>query len=187
VKPEKQEALLLALKKGWLVAEPETGKCYNARRIGNQYGQQVRSRQIGWLSRTGYLTATIRINGCTYNFKLHQLVWLAARGRIPESKQINHISGVKMDNRIANLELVTVGENQLHAYRSGLRQASKHFQYGEQNGYAKLTAIDVHRIRQLRREGLPVREVAAYFGINPSTVSKLYLRKRWRHLPEEAS
>jgi hypothetical protein len=45
--------------------------------------------------------------------------------------QINHINGVKWDNRISNLEIVTPGENLAHAYRIGLASAK-----GDKNGRA---------------------------------------------------
>jgi hypothetical protein len=46
----------------------------------------------------------------------HRVIWIAAEGEIPPGIQINHINRRRWDNRRANLELVTFGNNIRHAY-----------------------------------------------------------------------
>lgn len=55
----------------------------------------------------------------------HVLVWESVHGPVPDGFELNHINGVKDDNRIANLELVTRGGNLRHAYATGLRWARR--------------------------------------------------------------
>ncbi len=45
---------------------------------------------------------------------IHRFVWEAFRGEIPNGMQVNHRNGVKDDNRLVNLELVSNQQNQQH-------------------------------------------------------------------------
>lgn len=44
--------------------------------------------------------------------KVHRLIWILHNGHIPADHMIDHINGVKSDNRIENLRLVTAKQNQ---------------------------------------------------------------------------
>ena len=61
----------------------------------------------------------IKING--KHKKIHRLVCESFLGP-QEGKEVNHINGVKTDNRLENLEWVTRSENLKHAYDINLRQ-----------------------------------------------------------------
>lgn len=80
----------------------------------------------------GYVVLAVAPDRKRRHLSAHRLVWEAVHGPIPDGMEINHINGVKDDNRIANLEMVTPGENQRHAHRTGLKRAD-----GEHNGRYK--------------------------------------------------
>lgn len=58
-----------------------------------------------------------RINGKIKWGRAHRIVWIAEHGPIPGTYQINHLNGHRWDNRIANLDLCTPGENARHAHK----------------------------------------------------------------------
>jgi hypothetical protein len=59
------------------------------------------------VSKSGYVR--VKYNGKTCS--VHRLVWEHVHGPIPDGMHIDHINGVKSDNRIANLRLVTPSQN----------------------------------------------------------------------------
>lgn len=56
---------------------------------------------------------------------------------------------------------------------------------GEQSGLAKLTESDVRRIRRCYDCGVGPSAIAAEFGVQPSAICKIGLRRSWAWLPEE--
>ena len=73
------------------------------------------------LNVNGYITYGLFNKGKQKRFLAHRII---AKCFIPNPKnkpQVNHINGVKTDNRVENLEWCTGSENQKHAVNIGLR------------------------------------------------------------------
>lgn len=68
----------------------------------------------------GYPQIGLRISGQLKVVKVHRLVMLAF-GRL----QVNHINGIKTDNRIKNLEFVTASQNMKHAHTLKTRRPKR--------------------------------------------------------------
>ena len=109
----------------------------------------------------------------------HRMIWEAVHGPIPERMTVNHINGIKIDNRISNLELLTVSENLKHAYQTGLIDKK-----GEAHPLAKLDEEAVMFIRRNRGK-YTNRQFAVMFGVGIVCVSQAANGRRWKHLPME--
>ena len=68
----------------------------------------------------GYYSVTLWMHGKQYRRYVHRLMAETYLGNC-KSLQINHIDGVKLNNTLSNLEIVTSCENMQHAYKNGLR------------------------------------------------------------------
>jgi|AntAceMinimDraft_18_1070375.scaffolds.fasta_scaffold53668_4 phosphotransferase system IIB component len=68
--------------------------------------KSLNGKNLGVYDKDGYLTA--KINQIRY--RLHRLAWFVCYGKWP-SQQIDHINGIKDDNRLCNLRLANNSEN----------------------------------------------------------------------------
>jgi HNH endonuclease len=108
----------------------------------------------------------------------HRVIWEHVHGPIPDGLEVNHRNGIKDDNRIANLELLTNAENVRHAFRTGLNPPRR----GEQAWNSRLTDEGVRAIRAALSEGRPSREIAEELGVGRCTVNDIRAGRSWTHV-----
>jgi hypothetical protein len=135
--------------------EPKEGALYWIKRHNSQIDL---SKPAGWRQQNGYHGMTV--DGVRY--KRHRIVWCYFNGD-PGGFEIDHINGVKADDRIENLRLATRSENQynrpvLSTNKTGLKGVSRH-QWGKWR--AQITNPD-GRNTNLGHYDTPEQAAAAY-------------------------
>lgn len=68
----------------------------------------------------GYILVNFRKGNGRSSKKIHKLVLEAFVPNLLNKPCVNHINGIKHDNRLENLEWATHSENTQHAFRTGL-------------------------------------------------------------------
>lgn len=137
--------------------------CYCEPVSGVVFGR--RGRPIGAPNVAGYLT--YRMTSKRETHYLHRMMWEAVVGPIPKGLDINHKNGIKSDNRIENLEVVTRSQNISHAYMTGLNRGNR-----------KLTDEKAREV-VATSETITGREWSRRLNVSESTISEIRTKKRY--------
>lgn len=123
----------------------------------------------------GYLQITLCLQAIHEQKKVHQVVASAFLPKGGVGMQIDHVNGVKTDNRADNLEWVTPKENTLRSVALGLKPS------GERHWNHKLTEQDVSDMRELYSTGkCSHRKLGEMFGVSHNTVGRIVRGEGWR-------
>lgn len=132
--------------------------------------------------RNGYRRIVLCKNKEKKTLSVHRLMAIAFIPNPLNHKQVNHINGIKDDNRLENLEWCTPSENILHAFRIGLGNSGLKGRNGERHPSSKLKTQDVLKIKQLLRQKQTNVAIAAKFNISEKAISDIRIKRTWAHL-----
>jgi hypothetical protein len=112
------------------------------------------------------------------SFRVHRII---AKAFIPNPNnysEVDHLDGNRANNNASNLEWVTHRENIIRSHKRGncLRK-------GEYNSRAKLTNVDVLKVRYLYDFGIMKQsEIAKMYDRGWSTIHNIVNRLTWTHI-----
>lgn len=144
-------------------------------------------QNLGTTKGKEYLRVALSKNGKPVHKSVHRLV---AEHFIPNpdnKPQVNHIKGIRTDNRASQLEWATNSENVKHAFKIGLAvpNTDNINIRGDKHGRTKISEADVLEIRRLAKTGMqPIKINKLYPQCSHSTICGIIIGKNFKYLKE---
>lgn len=122
----------------------------------------------------GYVGVCLSMKGVVKRVRVHRMVAEHFISKVAGKSCVNHKNGDKSDNRVDNLEWVTVAENNLHSFNALGRDASG-------GGKGKFGA-ECHSSKPIiatsisggvKKRFVSASEASEHFGVSVSTVSRV--------------
>lgn len=133
------------------------------------------------VSKKGYSIVSLFVTK-KINAYVHRLVARAFLGEF-NGLEVNHKNGIKTDNRLGNIELVSHQENVKHSRDTGLCN-----DLGENSSKSKLKNSDVLQIKNLlTTSNFSTSRIAKMFFVTPAAIRKIRSKTTWKHLDTPTS
>lgn len=150
---------------------------YRISNSGNVYSIKRKKHLVKMKDKDGYVRAKLHKNKTSKKCFIHRLV-AEAFIQNPENKDtVNHINGIKTDNRVENLEWSTRSENTQHAYDTGLHKGKT---YSSGRKLTKEEVMDIRNEHKKGTRGCGYKALAQKYGVSRSTIMEIVQNKIWK-------
>lgn len=145
--------------------------------LNNRFGKYIKKGTLMTVNNSNrYPMVLLFINWKFKCVKIHRLVAEAFIPNPNNKPEVNHINGIRTDNRVENLEWVTRCENMQHAKKNGLRPDFK----GENNPASILDHKKVFEIRnRYSSEKISMRKLAKEYNVCATTICGIINNNFW--------
>lgn len=148
----------------------------------NRYGElatfRFRGRELRvFEGENGYLRCVVQKDKKRAPLYHHRLIALTFVEGFHPGYHVNHINGVKTDNRPENLEWIPAAENTHHQWATGLVDLRGHL-----SSNAKLKPKQVRAIRKALAKGVAPTTLSVIAGVSHSTILKIRDGVSWQNV-----
>lgn len=134
------------------------------------------------LDKNGYLRTVLKRNdGKLCTIKVHRIICETFKGK-KKNLCVNHINFDRADNKIENLEWVTIKENNLHSLKNN-NFVNGQF-VGEKHYKSILTENEVIDLRKnyIRGKKGYKKEMSQKYKVSEATIKDIIQNRSWKHL-----
>jgi len=121
-------------------------------------------------SKSGYCSIALCKNGRAETCLIHRLMGKAFLPNPENKRTINHLNGIKTDNRIENLEWATYKENMNHAFDTGIR--TRFFR----------NKITEKQVKEIKNSKLIQTKLASKYNLTQANISAIVNYKSWKYI-----
>ena len=129
-----------------------------------------------FICRSGYPSVKLAQQERREGPMVHRLVLDAFVGPCPPGHETRHLNGRPTDNALANLAWGLPTEN------AADRRAHGTHREGERLPQSRFTDATALQALRMHATGATYGQVAEAFGVRPTTVAALVIRRTWKHL-----
>jgi hypothetical protein len=156
---------------------------YSISNCGDILSKRTDKAMKQFVDNRGYYRCTLSDSVKPRTLLVHRLVAKTFIENPDNLYTVNHINGIKTDNRVENLEWMSLEDNVRHAYEVGLTSSK-----GSNNNNSKFLEKDILEIRRLfETEGLSNSQISTLFSVDSSTIRRITSYRAWSHLSRAKS
>jgi predicted P-loop ATPase len=149
---------------------------YNIDKDGNVVNKKTKKQIRPQDNGKGYKKVTLTINSKQIQRYIHRLVASIYLSNENGYNQVNHINGIKNDNRVENLEWCTNSLNQIHAQKTHLKSNGNELWNG------KFSKEQIAKIKEMKSNGILQYKIAEIMGTTKGTISEILSGKRYKYI-----